>query len=366
MKKNIQSIFKPHLVPKEVYKGGKNIPASLKKIYKLSSNENPLGASPKALAAMKAALDKIDVYPDQTDIRLREALAQDFEGLLAADQFLCGNSGSEVIDIILRAFLNEGDEVIFSNPCFLPYSVFSRWYGANQIDVPLLAPNYDLDVEGILNAITERTKIIFLTSPNNPTGTYIPKAVLDDFFNRVPRNIVIVFDEVYRHFADAEDYVTALPYVLEGHNVIGLNSFSKTYGLAGQRIGYGYTTATIANYVRLIQKPFLLPLTSIEAAIGALNDTEFIAETVKTVREGRTFITKAFDELGITYWPSQANFFIIDPPLPEMEFTDKMMDEGIMVRPVSQFGAPGKVRITIGNKEANEALVSALRKITGV
>ncbi|WP_067037774.1 histidinol-phosphate transaminase [Allomuricauda sp. CP2A] len=363
MKKDIQSIFKPHLMPKEVYKGGKNIPPSDKKIYKLSSNENPLGASPKAVKAMKAAIGKIDLYPDQTDMRLREALVQDFDGQLTANQFICGNSGSEVIDMILRAFINEGDEVIYSNPCFLPYSVFSRWYGAEQIDVPLLQPNYDLDVEGILNAITERTKIIFLTSPNNPTGTYIPKPVLDDFLNRIPKNIVVVLDEVYRHFADADDYVTALPYVLEGHNVIGLNSFSKTYGLAGQRIGYGYTTETIANYIRLIQKPFLLPLTSIEAAIGALNDTDFIAETVKTVLEGRKYLAKAFDELGIRYWPSQANFFIIDPPLPEMEFTDKMMEEGIMVRPVSQFGAPGKVRITVGNQEANEALIKALRRL---
>lgn len=366
MKKNIQSIFKPHLAPKEVYKGGKNIPPSNKKIYKLSSNENPLGASPKAVAAIKAALEHIDIYPDQTDIRLREALVKDFDGQLSADQFLCGNSGSEIIDMILRAFINEGDEVIFSNPCFLPYSVFSRWYGAKTIDVPLLSPNYDLDVEGILNAINKSTKIIFLTSPNNPTGTYIPKPVMDDFLERVPKNILIVFDEVYRHFTDAEDYVTALPYVLADHNVIGLNSFSKTYGLAGQRIGYAYTTATIANYIRLIQKPFLLPLTSIEAGIGALSDTEFIAETVKTVLAGRKYLAQEFDNIGIKYWPSQANFFIIDPPLPEMEFADKMMEEGIMVRPVSQFGAPGKVRITIGAAEANEACIKAIRKIMNV
>ncbi|WP_108424946.1 pyridoxal phosphate-dependent aminotransferase [Flagellimonas amoyensis] len=364
MKKTIESIFKAHLEPKEVYKGGKNIPPSDKKIYKLSSNENPLGASPKAIAAMKAALEHIDIYPDQTDIRLREALVKDFGGKLSTDQFLCGNSGSEIIDILLRAFINEGDEVIYSNPCFLPYSVFSRWYGAKTIDIPLLSPNYDLDVEGILNAITVRTKVIFLTSPNNPTGTYIPKPVLDSFLERVPKNILIVFDEVYRHFADAEDYVTALPYVLAGHNVLGLNSFSKTYGLAGQRIGYAYTTATIANYIRLIQKPFLLPLTSIEAGIGALNDTEFIEKTVQTVLDGRTYLAQEFDRIGIQYWSSQANFFIIDPPLPEMEFTDKMMEEGIMVRPVSQFGAPGKVRITIGDAEANEACVKAMQKIT--
>ena len=265
--------------------------------------------------------------------------------------------------MLLRAFIKEGDEVIFSNPCFLPYSAFSRWYGAEQIDIPLLAPDYDLDVEGILNAITEKTKIIFLTSPNNPTGTYIPKAVLENFLNRIPKNILIVFDEVYRHFADASDYVSALPYVLEGHNVLGLNSFSKTYGLAGMRIGYAYTTATISNYLRLIHKPFLMPLPSLEAAIGALNDTEFIEKTVKTVHDGRKFLEDSFAELGIKFWPTQANFFIIEPPLPEMEFTDKLMELGIMVRPVSQFGAPGKVRITIGDQEANQALVKALKKL---
>ena len=363
MKQGIEHIFKPYLEPKEVYEGGKNIPASDKKIYKLSSNENPLGASPKAVTALKRAAENVAVYPDQTDIRLREALVTDFRGELSADQFICGNSGSEIIDMVLRAFINLGDEVIYSNPCFLPYSVFSRWYGAKQVDIPLLEPNYDLDVEGILKAITAKTKIIFLTSPNNPTGSYIPKAILDDFLKRIPRNIIIIFDEVYRHFTDADDYVTALPYVKSGHNVIAINSFSKTYGLAGQRIGYCYTSAAIANYIRQLQKPFLLPITSIEAAIGALNDSLFLDETVKTVSEGKSYLSSEFDKLGIVHWQTQGNFFIIDPPLPEFEFTDKLMEHGVMVRPVSQFGAPGKVRITIGTKEANQVLVSALQKI---
>lgn len=363
MKTGIESIFKAHLEPKEVYKGGKNIPLSNKKIYKLSSNENPLGASPKAVEAAKSALAKIDIYPDQTDIRLREALATDFNNALEVDQFITGNSGSEVIDMLLRAFVSEGDEVIFSNPCFLPYSVFSRWYGATQVDVPLLKPNYDLDVKGILKAITDKTKMIFLTSPNNPTGTYIPKAVFESLLAELPKNILVVFDEVYRHFADAPDYVTALPYVKQGYSVLGLNSFSKTYGLAGLRIGYGYTTKTIANYIRLIHKPFLMPLPSLDAAIGALNDHEFIQETVKTVLDGRRFLIDSFAASGIKYWPTQANFFIIDPPLPEMEFTNKLMEHGVMVRPVSQFGAPGKVRITIGNQETNEALIKALKSM---
>ncbi|MET1258010.1 histidinol-phosphate transaminase [Flagellimonas sp. DF-77] len=363
MSADITSIFKSFLKPKEVYKGGKNIPTTHGKVYKLSSNENPLGASPKAVEAAKKAMDKVDIYPDQTDIRLREALVKDVEPSLSSDQFLTGNSGSEIIDMLLRAFVSEGDEVIFSNPCFLPYAVFSRWYGARQIDVPLMAPDYAFDAKGVLDAISDRTKVIFLTSPNNPTGTYIPQGMLDDFMAKVPKHILVVFDEVYRHFADAPDYCTALRYVKQGYAVLGLNSFSKTYGLAGMRIGYAYTTKTIANYVRLIHKPFLLPLPSLEAAIGALNDGAFIERTVKTVASGRVFLAEAFDTLGIRYWPSQANFFLIDPPLPEFEFTDALMEQGIMVRPVSQFGAPGKVRITIGDPEANEALVKALQNI---
>ncbi|MEM9648672.1 MAG: histidinol-phosphate transaminase [Bacteroidota bacterium] len=364
MSKGIASIFKPYLQPKKAYEGGKGLPAYKgKKIYKLSSNENPIGQSPKAKLAITKAIEKLDIYPDQTDIRLREALVKDFNGQLSSDQFICGNSGSELIDMILRAFIQEGDEVIYSNPCFLPYSVFSRWYGAQQVDVPLLEPDYRFDLDEICNAITDRTKIIFLTSPNNPTGSHIPKPILDSFFNRIPDNTLVVYDEVYRHFADAEDYATALNYIKEGRNIVGINSFSKTYGLAGQRIGYCYSTPKIAQYLRQIHKPFLLPITSIEAGIGALEDTAFIEKTVATVLEGRNYLATAFQKLGIRFWPTQANFFLIDPPLPEFEFTDFLMEEGVMVRPVSQFGAPGKVRITIGNQEANEALVSALEKI---
>lgn len=360
----IESIFKSFLEPKSVYEGGKNLPSSNRKIHKLSSNENPLGASPKAVAAMKKVIDgRLSVYPDQTDLRLRERLVADFDHSLTADQFICGNSGSEIIDMVLRAFINEGDNVIYSNPCFLPYSAFSRWYGAQQIDIPLTYPDYELDVNGIVAAITPKTKVIFLTSPNNPTGTYIPKAALDEFFQRIPKNIIIVFDEVYRHFANAEDYTTALPYVKKGYPVIAINSFSKTYGLAGQRIGYCYSTKKIATYIRQIHKPFLLPITSIEAAIGALSDNGFIEKTVSTVHEGRHFLEKSFLDLGILYWPTQGNFFIIDPPLPELEFTDKLMELGVMVRPVSQFGAPGKVRVTIGDQDSNRAFVEALKKI---
>lgn len=347
---DITTIFKPYLQPKKVYTGGKNIPAATQRIFKLSSNENPLGASPMAISALKKAAGQLHRYPDQTDIRLREALARDFDHKLSADQFICGNSGSEIIDMIARAFLNVGDEAIYCNPSFLPYSVFSRWYGATPINVPLREKDYGLDINGILNAIGPNTKIIFLTSPNNPTGTYIPEPVLRDLLKRLPKNILVVYDEVYRHFAEVKDYTTGRAFVAEGFPLIAVNSFSKTYGLAGQRIGYCYSTASIANYLRQIHKPFLLPLTSIEAAIGALLDTDFLDRTIHTVKEGRAFLQTAFKSLELPFWPSQGNFILVDPPIPEIEFTDKLMAAGIMVRPMTQFGAPGKVRISVGTQ----------------
>ena len=362
-KKHIRSVFKPYLKPKQVYKGGKNAPADIEEVIKLSSNENPLGASPKALEAFRQAAEGVQMYPDQTDIRLRKALAASYEHALEEEQFLAGNSGSELIDLLLRAFIREGDEVIFSNPCFLPYAVFSRWYGAKLIDVPLREPDYRLDLEGILAAITPRTRILFLTSPNNPTGTYIPKQHMDLLLERLPGDVLVVLDEVYWHFADAEDYTTALPYVKEGWPVVSINSFSKTFGLAGIRLGYAYTTPEIAHYLRQICKPFLVPGPSIAAGIAALEDTGFIEKTVKTIQSGRIQLAKAFEELGIHYWPSQGNFFLIDPPLGEEELTEYLLNRGIMIRPVTAFGAPGKVRISVGTNAQNERLIQALKEI---
>lgn len=362
-KKHIRSVFKPYLKPKEVYKGGKNAPAEVEEVIKLSSNENPLGASPKAIEAFRQAAEGVQVYPDQTDVRLRKALAESYDHALGEEQFLSGNSGSELIDLLLRAFIREGDEVIFSNPCFLPYAVFSRWYGAQLIDVPLRSPDYSLDLEGILAAVSTRTRILFLTSPNNPTGTYIPKHQIDSLLERLPGDVLVVLDEVYWHFADAGDYTTALPYVKEGWPVVSINSFSKTFGLAGIRLGYAYTTPEIAQYLRQICKPFLVPGPSIAAGIAALADTEFIQKTVETIRSGRLQLAKAFDDLGIQYWPSQGNFFLIDPPLGEEELTEFLLKRGIMVRPVSAFGAPGKVRISIGTASQNERLIRALKEI---
>ena len=247
------NIFKPYLMQAPAYLGGKGvdeITTKADKIYKLSSNENALGMSPKAFQAVQDSAKNLHIYPDRTGIRLQEALADFYDNDLSSAHFIPTNSGSETIEFIARAFLNEGSEAIICNPSFIPYKMFSGWNGAKVIDVPLKGADFDLDVAGILAEINENTRLIFVTSPNNPTGTYIPKAVIEELINQVPSHVIIVLDEVYYHFADAPDFTTAVPFVQAGKQVIAVNSFSKTYGLAALRMGYAYSTPEIANYLR--------------------------------------------------------------------------------------------------------------------
>jgi histidinol-phosphate aminotransferase len=359
-------IFKDYLKVNNPYKGGKTlaeIKSQTQKLYKLSSNENPIGASPKAEQAIVAAAQNLHLYPDRTDARLRTALARYYNDELKENQFVVANSGSETLELIIRAFMSEGHECIISNPTFLIYQMISKWQGAKINDVPLLEPDFKVDVEGILAMVNDNTRLLFLTSPNNPTGSYIPKQDIDTLISRLPEHVILVLDEVYYHFADADDYTTALSYVKAGKQVIGINSFSKTYGLAAMRIGYFYTTEKIADYIHQICKPFILNKLSIEAGIAALSDTDFVKDTVDLVQKERTFMQTELAKIGVHFWPSQGNFILTKPPMEEKVFEAKMLDLGVMVRPVSAFGAPGCVRITIGTREANEACLEALRKI---
>lgn len=359
------NIFKDYLKPTITYRGGKTlneVDPNIK-VYKLSSNENLLGSSPLALEAIRNSVDKLNLYPDRTDTRLQDALYDFYDGALEREQFINGPSGSEVIELIIRAFMGEGKECVISNPAFLVYQMFSEKMGSKVIDVPLLAPDFRMNVEGILNAINENTRLVFLTSPNNPTGSYIPKEDLDLYFSKVPDHIVTVLDEVYFQYADAPDFVRALHYVNQGKQVIGLNSFSKAYGLAGLRVGYAYTTPEIAAYVRQLYKPFMINILAIEAILAALKDDDFIQRTVNLVKQEKQKYYKEFQRLSIKHWPSQSNFILIDPAMDEYEFESKMFSQGIMVRPVSNFGAPGLVRITIGTEEANAACFKALESI---
>lgn len=356
--------FKTYILEDSTYKGGSKkivMPEGMN-VHKLSSNENPLGYSPKVRKVLKATLDDLSQYPDNTDIRLRQALVKDFKQELTEDHFITANSGSEIIDMISKAFLKKDDEVIVSQPCFLPYTAFTRWMGATATNVPMTS-DYDYDLDGILNAVKPHTKLIFLASPNNPSGNYIPEDDLNAFLNKVPGHVIVVLDEVYRHFVEASDYSTGLPFVKQNKNVIAVNSFSKTYGLAGLRVGYCYAPLRISNYMRKICKPFLLSSLALEGAIAALEDVEFVQSTMDLVRKEREFVLRGLSALHIKYWPTQGNFVMIQPPIPDMELVHLLEQKGIMVRAVGNFGAPGKIRISFGTREANKALLEALETI---
>ena len=366
MKPSISDHFKPYLTVEGGYKGGKAVPpgATGRKTYKLSSNENPIGPSPKAIAAMRAVLEGLHIYPDATDERLRDALAVYHRFNLTSDQFLTAPGGSELIDLVARAFLREGDEVLISTPCFVPYRTFSTWMGARVVDVPLLhPPAYQLDVAGILKAVTPRTRIVFLTSPNNPTGTYIVKADFEQLLEKLPSDVLVVYDEVYWHFVTAADFTTAEAYVATYPNLLAVNSFSKAFGLPALRVGYAYGHVELTTYLRQIIKPFFIPATGLAGSIAALGDQEFIRQTVDLVLGERAWLAEQYDQLGLTYSPSQANFYLLDPPVPARRVVEFLKQEGIAVRPMENFGAPGKVRISIGNREANEAMLRALKKV---
>jgi len=357
--------FKKHLSAKSKYKGGKskNEVGYDGRLHKLSSNENLLGPSPLAVAAIKEQVNRINEYPPRTDQMLREALSEFYDGQFSAEQFLTSNSGVSILELIIRGFIEEGDECIFSNPFFGPYKSFPKKLGAVLVDVPLNAEDFSLDVEGILNAITPKTKLIFVTNPNNPTGTYVPRSTIDQLVEGLPDHVLLVYDEVYYHFVTASDYVRAIPYVQAGKNVIGVNSFSKAYGLAGLRVGYGYSTPEISSYLSKFRIPFMINSLSMYAAMAALKDTDFINRTTKLIQTEKEYLYRELENLGVKYWPSETNFIMIRTPFQRNELESEMLKYGIMVRPTSHERVADCVRVTIGTHESNIVFINALKII---
>ena len=369
MSKATSSIFKSTYLPKAGgYKGGKSlsevkVKLGDKKLYKLSSNENYLGASPKAKKAIRAAVNDLGLYPERTDIYFRNALSHFYGGILTPDQFVTDNSGVALLEMIERAFLNPGDEIIICNPAFKPYYMFAQKLGAKPVDVPLKGKKFLLDIPGILKAINKKTKLLFLCSPNNPTGTHIPQSQLDELLPQLPKHLVTVYDEVYYQYADAKDFTIGLPYVKAGLNVIAVNSFSKAYGLAGMRVGYGYTTEEIGRYLGQVRRPFHINTLAMDAAQAALKDKPFIKKTVALIQEEKKYLYKSLDKLGVKYWKTQANFITIKPKMDDKALEEAMLKQGVMVRPVANFGAKDCIRVTIGDREANKAYIKALKKV---
>ena len=362
----LESIFKPYIVKKD-YDGGITrgeimSPGDDVIVWKLSSNENILGPSPLAQKAILDNISNLHEYGFRDDISLKEAICNTVT-YLHPENIVTANSGIEVLELISRAFIQPGSECIISSPTFIAYKNMIENEGGITIDIPLIPKDYTIDVEGILAAINSKTRLVFLTNPNNPTGTYTNKKSIDYLIDSLPEDIVVVYDEVYYHFVDVPDFPRAIDYIEKNKTVIGIHSFSKAYGLAGIRLGYGISTPEISAYLNNIKRPFMINTLSMVAGIHALRDVDHLNKTVMLIRTEKQWLYNKFDTLGVKYWPSQTNFIFFEPKIDLTLFINKMLQQGIMIRPCQKFGAPNGARVTIGTREANKAFVHALETI---
>ena len=322
---------------------------------KLASNENPLGPSPKAMAAIKKAVEGLNRYPDGSGFYLSQALARKYG--VDISQIILGNGSNELIELLVRTFVQQGDEVISADPSFVVYKMITQAASGVNVIVPCKDMRHDLDA--MAERITPKTKIVFIANPNNPTGTMNTRAEMDRFMSRVPDNVIVAVDEAYFEYVTHADYPDSLNYLKDNKNIIALRTFSKIYGLAGLRIGYGITTAEIAELLNKVRQPFNTNTLGQIGALAALSDNKHVDKSVAVNNEGKQFLYQAFQRLGISFIPTEANFLMFETQLEGRDVYGGLLKTGVIVRPMG-----GKrLRATIGLPEENARFVAELEKI---
>ncbi len=323
-------------------------------IIKIASNENPLGPSPKAVEAMRAALESAHIYPDGGAYLLREAIAKKF-GLERANVIL-GNGSSEVIEFIGHAFLQPGDNIVTSRHTFAIYHLMAQLFGAETIEVA--DPHFTHDLPAMAAAINERTKIVFVNNPNNPSGTVVSQAEMDAFVKSVPERVVIVFDEAYVEFMDEPR--DSVKFIREGRpNVLTLRTFSKIQGLAGLRIGYGLASKELAEVLQRTREPFNANSIAQAGALAGLLDEEHQKATRDLTKEGREYLQRCFASLGLKYVPSQSNFVLVKVGNGKWLFQE-LQKRGVIIRAMDSYGLPEWIRVTVGTMEENTRFIREL------
>lgn len=359
-------ITRAQLVPRYIeqlipYKPGKSVEEvqrelGLERVYKLASNENPLGPSPKAIAAIQASLATLHQYPDATGHRLRQALADRYR--VKPENVVIGGGSEGIMATIVRTFLHGDDEVLTSEGTFIGFMVLANAQGVPITTVPL--KDYGYDLEAIAAAVTPWTKVIYLANPNNPTGTIFHRAAFEKFLETVPPHVLIILDEAYYEFVgDRYDYPDSQLY--RADNVLTLRTYSKAYGLAGIRIGYGIGHERLISQLAKVKLPFEPSSPAQAAGIAALEDPEFLERTLENNRRGLAQLYAAFDRLGVRYVRSNANFIMLDmgSEAKVMRVFDSLLNQGIVVRPLRGFGLPHCLRVSVGLPEENEAFLKA-------
>ena len=347
------------------YQGGKPISELAREmglqendIVKLASNENPLGISPKAEYAIQEAVLDIARYPDGNSFALRDAVSKKFN--VAQNQIVFGNGSNDILELAARAFLTAGCEAIYSEHAFAVYPLVTQATGAKGVVVP--AKNYGHDLNAMLAAITPKTRIIFVANPNNPTGTLLGKAELLTFLKQVPKAILVVLDEAYDEYLSADHKSEAITWLNEFDNLIISRTFSKAYGLAGLRVGFGLCHADIADLMNRVRQPFNVNSIAQAAAVASLEDEDFVARSYALNQAGMVQLTQGFNKLGLEYIPSFANFVSFSVKN-AAQVNQKLLQNGIIVRPIANYGMPDYLRVSIGLFSENARFLEVLEEI---
>jgi histidinol-phosphate aminotransferase len=328
---------------------------------KIASNENPLGPSPKAVAAITAALPSLHRYPDGSAFYLKRRLAEKLG--VTPDEIVVGNGSNEIIELVVRTFLRPGDEAVMANQAFVIYRMVVQAAGGTPRIVPLRAFTHDLDA--MADAITPRTRMVFLANPNNPTGTIFRRPAWEAFLAAVPRHVVVVADDAYAEFAADPEYPDTIRERGDGKvPVVSLRTFSKLYGLAGLRVGYGVAAPAVIDAIGRVRQPFNVNALALVGALAALDDDEHVRRTLAVNRTGMAHLTAAFDRLGLEHVPSAANFILVRVGQAGRVY-EALLRRGVIVRPMDVYGFPDHLRVTIGVPEENARFLAALEAVLG-
>ncbi|TGB04535.1 histidinol-phosphate transaminase [Halobacillus salinus] len=351
------------------YKPGKGIEGvkkeyGLDRIVKLASNENPYGFSPKVQEELPSLIQKLEIYPDGYAAAIRNKVAQFID--VSEEQLIFGNGSDEVVQIICRTFLEPGANTVMATPTFPQYRHNALIEGAEVREVPLVDGHHDLDE--MVNQVDDKTRVLWICTPNNPTGVHIDKASLRSVLDRCPDHVLVVIDEAYYEYLEAEDAFDALGALEEHPNLVVLRTFSKAYGLAGLRIGYGVAHPDVINLLEPAREPFNTSTVAQAAAIIALDDQSFIHESVQKNKENKEQLMKFFDENGISYYDTQANFVLVHLPISGDEMFEHLLTKGFIVRSGEALGLPNTIRLTIGKEEDMKVIQEEMkdRIVSGV
>ena len=329
-------------------------------VIKLASNENPLGPSPQAVRAVRDALSGLNIYPDAQSYTLRHRIAERFG--IGADHVVVGNGADGVILQTCMAYLDDESEVIVSRSSFPVYDLFTHAMRARLIKTPL--KNFRLDLDAMADAITERTKLVFVCNPNNPTGTISTADEVDAFMERVPDHVLVIFDEAYCELVDSDAYPDTLMYLRQGRkNVMVMRTFSKVYGIAGVRLGYAFAPPEILAPLNQVKEPFAVNLLAQVAGIAALEDEAFLERSVATNHAGRLALYEQFDRLGLPYIESHANFVLVEFGPQALAIQERLLEKGVIVRGCVNYDLCNFLRITVGSEAQNARLIAALEEV---